>query len=79
MALSDDIRTLRDQALADLAAAHDYYTDTKIAWRIVHKVIAEGAEVRFLGSSRQKAGAVTNTSVSFSATENWSCISLDCE
>ena len=42
MALSDDIRTLRDQVLADLAAAHDYYTDTKIAWRIVHKVIAVG-------------------------------------
>ena len=42
MALSDDIRALRDQVLADLAAAHDYYTDTKIAWRIVHKVIAVG-------------------------------------
>ena len=42
MALSDDIRTLRDHVLADLAAAHDYYTDTKIAWQIVHKVIAAG-------------------------------------
>jgi hypothetical protein len=42
MALSDDIRALRDQVLADLAAAHDYYTDTKIAWRMVHKVIAAG-------------------------------------
>jgi hypothetical protein len=42
MALSEDIRTLRDQVLADLAAAHDYYADTKIAWRIVHKVIAAG-------------------------------------
>jgi hypothetical protein len=42
MALSDDIRALRDQVLADLAIAHDYYTDTKIAWRIVHKVIAAG-------------------------------------
>jgi|GEM_PF-5643843 len=36
MALSDDIRVLRDHIQADLAAAHDYYTDTKTAWRIVH-------------------------------------------
>ena len=35
MALSDDIRTLRDQILTDLVAAHDYYTDTKSAWRMV--------------------------------------------
>jgi hypothetical protein len=42
MALSDDIRALRDRVLADLSAAHDYYTDTKIAWRMVHKVIAAG-------------------------------------
>ena len=42
MALSDDIEALRAQVLADLAAAHDYYTDTKIAWRMVHKVIAAG-------------------------------------
>jgi hypothetical protein len=42
MALSDDVRTLRDRVLADLRSAHDYYTDTKIAWRLVHKVIAAG-------------------------------------
>ena len=42
MTLSEDIGALRDQILADLAAAHDYYTDTKIAWRLVHKVIAAG-------------------------------------
>lgn len=42
MALSDDIRTLRDRALADLNSLHDYYMDTKIAWRIVHKVVAAG-------------------------------------
>jgi hypothetical protein len=42
MALSDEIRALRDQILADLAAAHDYYADTKIAWRIVHTVVAKG-------------------------------------
>jgi hypothetical protein len=42
MALSDDIRALRDEALTDLATAHDYYTDTKMAWRIVHKLIETG-------------------------------------
>lgn len=42
MPLADDIRVLRDRVLADLNAAHDYYMDTKIAWRIVHKVIKAG-------------------------------------
>lgn len=45
MALADEIRELQDRALADLAAAHDYYTDTKMAWRIVHKVIQAGHKV----------------------------------
>src|SRR4029079_13431412 len=30
------------RALADLTAAHDYYTDTKIAWDTVRQVIAAG-------------------------------------
>ena len=42
MALSDDIRALRDRVLADLNAAHDYFADTKIAWDIVDQVIAAG-------------------------------------
>lgn len=42
MALADDIRALRDRVLADLNGAHDYYTDTKIAWDIVRQVIAAG-------------------------------------
>jgi hypothetical protein len=42
MALADDIRALRDHVLADLNSTHDYYTDTKIAWRIVHKVVQAG-------------------------------------
>jgi hypothetical protein len=42
MALSDDIRALRDRALADLNAIHDYYVDTKIAWQIVNKGVAAG-------------------------------------
>ena len=42
MALADDIRALRDRVLAELNGAHDYYTDTKIAWDIVRQFIAAG-------------------------------------
>jgi len=42
MALADDIRGLRDRVLADLNGSHNYYTDTKIAWDIVRRVIAAG-------------------------------------
>jgi hypothetical protein len=42
MTLADDIRALRDRVLADLNAAHDYYTDTTIAWRLVHQIVAAG-------------------------------------
>lgn len=42
MALVDDIRALRDHVLGDLNAAHDYYTDTTIAWDTVRQVIAAG-------------------------------------
>lgn len=42
MALAEEIRTLRDRVLAELDSDHDYYTDTKIAWRLVHKIIAAG-------------------------------------
>jgi hypothetical protein len=42
MALADDIRALRDRVLADLNAAHDYYTDAITAWRTVLLVIAAG-------------------------------------
>jgi len=42
MALAADIAALRDRVLSDLNAAHDYYTDTKIAWEIVRRFIASG-------------------------------------
>jgi hypothetical protein len=42
MALADKIRLLRDRVLADLNAAHDYYTDTKTAWDIVGEAIVAG-------------------------------------
>jgi hypothetical protein len=40
--LADDVRALRDRAFAELDVVHDYYTDTKMAWRIVHDVIQAG-------------------------------------
>ncbi|HEY8667700.1 MAG TPA: hypothetical protein VIL86_13625 [Tepidisphaeraceae bacterium] len=43
MALAGDIQSLRDRVLADLNAAHDYYTDTKIAWDIARRAIAAGS------------------------------------
>jgi hypothetical protein len=45
MALADDIRALSDRALAELTAAHDYYTDTKMAWQVVHRVIQAGHKI----------------------------------
>jgi hypothetical protein len=42
MALSDDIRALRDRSLADLNSIHDYHVDTMVAWEVVHEVIAAG-------------------------------------
>jgi hypothetical protein len=42
MALAEDLRALRDRALADLDSAHDYYIHTRTAWRLVRKIVAAG-------------------------------------
>ena len=42
MSLVTHLEQLRDRALTDLDAAHDYYSDTKIAWVIVARAIAAG-------------------------------------
>jgi hypothetical protein len=42
MPLSDDLRSLRDRVLGELTSAHDYYSDTKIAWELVCDHIAAG-------------------------------------
>lgn len=42
MSLADNIRSLRDRVLADLNSAHDYFTDTQIAWQIVDEAVAAG-------------------------------------
>ena len=42
MALSDDLQMLRDAVLDELNAAHDYYAETRYAWRIALDYIAAG-------------------------------------
>jgi hypothetical protein len=46
MPLADDIAGVRDRALAELDAAHDYYVNTQAAWRIVQRHIARGGRAR---------------------------------
>ena len=45
MSLAQDIQALRERVLADLNVAHDYYEDTKTAWRIVRDVVATGKKI----------------------------------
>jgi hypothetical protein len=47
MALPEDLRGLRDQTITELTAAHDYYTDTRVAWGLVRRAIASGQRFRF--------------------------------
>src|SRR6185437_3421190 len=56
MSLADEIRALRDRSLADLSAVHDYFTETKRAWRIVRKVIRSGRKFTIHNSA---TGTVT--------------------
>jgi hypothetical protein len=61
MKVSDKIRMLRDRVLVDLSSAHDYYTDTKTAWRIVRKVIQSG--YRFTTRNSATGTVTTQTSL----------------
>jgi hypothetical protein len=47
MPLRDDIEALCDRILADLASSHDYYANTKQAWRVVQLYIDSGKSVEF--------------------------------
>jgi hypothetical protein len=42
MALVDDIRALRTRTVAELTAAHDYYTDTVQVWAFFRAAVATG-------------------------------------
>ena len=61
MALAGDIQMLRDRALHDLDAAHDYYTHTRIAWRIVRKVVESGYSFRV--RNRSTGSAITQSEI----------------
>ena len=56
MALADDLRTLRSRTIADLHAAHDYFTDTKLAWDIVQRAVESGGA---LSVQNKATGTVT--------------------
>lgn len=56
MALKDDIAALRDQVLADLTSAHDYYADTIVAWNFVLQMIEAGEAI---SSRNETTGTVT--------------------
>ena len=60
MSLADGIRSLRDRVLADLNAAHDYYTDTQIAWQIVEKAVRDEAAFSIRNTA---TGTVTTPAV----------------
>jgi hypothetical protein len=57
MPLADEIAALRDVALADLDEAHDYYTNTKAAWRVVQRYVERGGKVRV--HNRSTGGVTT--------------------
>jgi hypothetical protein len=42
MALADDVQALRDRTLGELKAAHDFFSDTKVAWAIVRESVRAG-------------------------------------
>ena len=42
MALVNDIAALRDRTIGELVSAHDYFEDTKTAWKLVNDAIVAG-------------------------------------
>lgn len=46
MSLAADIRALRTRTITDLVSAHDYYTETKEAWRLLRREIAAGRRLK---------------------------------
>lgn len=45
--LIDDVVDLRDRALAEFVAIHDYYNDSKVAWRIIHRLGRSDSSIRY--------------------------------
>ena len=57
MPLAGDIQALRDRVISELNAAHDYFTDTKVAWDLVGDSIAAG---NTFSIENKATGTVTN-------------------
>lgn len=51
MSLAEELTRHRDLILSELDAAHDYYTNTLGAWRVVHQVIKRGATITIRNAS----------------------------
>jgi hypothetical protein len=60
MSLADEIRALQARVLTDLNSAHDYFTDTKTAWRLVRELIAAG---HLMNTRNTATGTVTTEAV----------------
>ncbi|MDZ7620104.1 MAG: hypothetical protein U1E05_24135 [Patescibacteria group bacterium] len=75
MGLADDIRLLRNRALADLHAAHDYYGDTKLAWQILRKAILSGKIVN-PAKKNTVTGTVTNLGTLVVKSRNYVAVQL---
>ena len=60
MALADDIQALRRRVLRELNDAHDYYTDTKVGWRMVQQVVKAGRNFTIRNSATGTATTQTD-------------------
>ena len=47
MALTDELQQLREESLRALDDSHNYFTHTKIAWRLVQQMVQQGHTVTF--------------------------------
>jgi hypothetical protein len=56
MGLADEVRAVRDRALAELRATHDYYDDTRRAWRYIETALGAGYDSSYTNST---TGTVT--------------------
>ncbi|MBX9790072.1 MAG: hypothetical protein K2Y37_14240 [Pirellulales bacterium] len=45
--MADDIVDLRERVLTELVEIHDYYNDSKVAWRIIHQLGKAGSSTRY--------------------------------
>jgi len=50
MSLAAAIEVHRDSILGDLDSVHDYFTNTKVAWRIIQRSVQRGAKFRIHNS-----------------------------